>query len=240
VPGGAVLVGSDDPWAYDNERPRHEVHLDPFHIDVAPVTNGEYQAFVDDGGYADDRWWGEAGRRWRAETGATAPQFWRRDGAAWWRARFGHVEPVPADEPVQHVCWHEADAYARWAGKRLPTEAEWEAAALGADPSAANLGQRLLGPAPAGSHPGSESDVGCHQVLGDVWEWTATDFGPYPGFVAFPYDEYSKVFHGDRYKVLRGGSWATHPSACRTSFRNWDLPVRRQIFAGFRCASDAA
>jgi iron(II)-dependent oxidoreductase len=124
----------------------------------------------------------------------------------------------------------------------LPTEAEWERAAAGVepDPARANLGQRHLGPAPVGAYPGGVSDVGCHQMLGDVWEWTASDFQPYPGFVAFPYEEYSAVFHGDRYKVLRGGSWATHPTACRRTFRNWDFPIRRQIFAGFRCARDAA
>jgi iron(II)-dependent oxidoreductase len=242
VPAGTFAMGTDDPCAYDNERPRHEVDLPAFWIDVTPVTNAAFQEFVADGGYHDPRWWTEDGWGWRQEAGLDAPQFWRRDGAGWWRARFGNVEPVPADEPVQHVCWYEADAFARWAGKRLPTEAEWERAARGAvpDPSVANLGQQHLGPAPVGAYPRGVSDVGCHQVLGDVWEWTATDFTPYPGFVAFPYDEYSKVFHGDRYKVLRGGSWATHPTACRTSFRNWDLPVRRQIFAGFRCARDAA
>jgi iron(II)-dependent oxidoreductase len=255
VPGGEVPLGTDHPWAYDNERPRHVRRLAPFLIDVAPVRNGEYAAFVADGGYDDPRWWGAAGWAWRQETGAIAPLHWRRDGERWWRNRFGAIEPVPDDEPVQHVCWHEADAYARWAGKRLPTEAEWEAAAAvepatgqhrpwpwGDGPPAperANLGGTHLGPARLGAYPAGASAVGCHQMVGDVWEWTASDFLPHPGFVAFPYEEYSQVFHGDAYKVLRGGSWATHPSACRTSFRNWDLPIRRQIFAGFRCARDA-
>ncbi|MGQ0431296.1 MAG: ergothioneine biosynthesis protein EgtB [Microthrixaceae bacterium] len=242
VPPGVATIGTDHPWAYDNERPPHAVDLDAYWIDAAPVTNAQYRAFVDSGGYGDPRWWGALGWEWCQQAGAVAPQFWRRDGSDWLRSRFGTIEVVPDDEPVQHVCWHEADAYARWAGKRLPTEAEWECAALGAlaDPALANLGQRHLQPAPVGAYPEGVSDVGCHQMLGDVWEWTSTDFGPHPGFVAFPYDEYSAVFHGDRYKVLRGGSWATHPRAVRTSFRNWDLPIRRQIFAGFRCARDAA
>jgi iron(II)-dependent oxidoreductase len=240
VPAGTFAMGTDDPRAYDNERPQHDVHLPAYWVDAAPVTNGQYQQFVEAGGYDDERWWNVDGWAWRHEARLTAPQFWRRDGAAWARVRFGRVEPVPTDEPVQHVCWYEADAYARWAGKRLPTEAEWERAAAGCEPMTdrANLGQRHLGPAPVGAYPTGVSDAGCHQMLGDVWEWTATDFGPHPGFVAFPYHEYSAVFHGDRYKVLRGGSWATHAFASRTTFRNWDLPIRRQIFAGFRCARD--
>ena len=242
VRAGEARIGSSHPWSYDNERPRHTVELPAFWIDAGPVTNRQYQQFIDDGGYDDPRWWRAEGWAWREEAALAAPQFWRRDGADWLRARFGAIELVPADEPVQHVCWHEADAYARWAGKRLPTEHEWERAAEGAqpDPGRANIGQQHLRPASVGAYPHGVSDVGCHQMLGDVWEWTSTDFGPHPGFVAFPYDEYSSVFHGDAYKVLRGGSWATHPSACSTTFRNWDLPIRRQIFAGFRCARDAA
>lgn len=247
VAGGASPIGSDGPWGYDNERPLHMVDLAPYWIDTAPVSNGEYQAFIDAGGYDDERWWAPAGWDWRQSAKSTAPQFWRRDGASWVCARFGVIDVVRAHEPVQHVCWYEADAFARWSGKRLPTEAEWERAAAGTEPDPARtnlvhskLGQGQLGPAPVGSYPEGVSDVGCHQMLGDVWEWTATDFGPYPAFVAFPYDEYSAVFHGNAYKVLRGGSWATHPSACRRTFRNWDLPIRRQIFAGFRCARDAA
>jgi iron(II)-dependent oxidoreductase len=256
IPAGPFVMGtSRDPWAYDNERPAHEVDVAAFWMDVAPVTNGEYATFVAAGGYDDPRWWRPQGWAWRLEAGLEHPQFWLRDGHWWVRRRFGHIEPLPAAEPVQHVCWYEADAYARWAGKRLPTEAEWEKAAAW-DPGAgqsrrypwgderpdsrrANLDQRHFGPAPVGSYPGGASAYGCVQMIGDVWEWTASDFVAYPGFVVHPYREYSEVFYGPDYKVLRGGSWATHPTAVRTTFRNWDFPIRRQIFAGFRCARDA-
>lgn len=255
VPAGPFELGTDHPWALDNERPRHTVDLPPCWIDAAPVTNAQYQAFVEAGGYDEPRWWGAAGWTWRLDSGALSPQFWQRSGGEWFRWRFGRLEPLADDEPVQHVCWHEADAYARWAGRRLPTEAEWEKAAAfdpatgttrpwpwgDEDPSErhANLGQRHLGPAPVGAYPDGASAVGCHQMVGDVWEWTASDFGPYPGFEAYPYPEYSEVFFSDAHKVLRGSSWATDPSVGRTTFRNWDLPIRRQIFAGFRTARDA-
>lgn len=255
VPGGRVVLGTDlDPWAYDNERPAHEVDVAPFLLDVTPVTNEAYLAFLDDGGYDDPRWWAPTGWSWRQEAGLVAPQFWARDGHGWSVLRFGEHLPLAPLEPVQHVCWYEADAYARWAGRRLPTEAEWECAAAWdpaagrarrypwgdepPDPTRANLGQRHRGPATVGAYPAGVSATGCHQLVGDVWEWTASDFRPYPGFAAFPYQEYSEVFWGTEYKVLRGGSWAADPVAVRNTFRNWDLPVRRQIFAGFRCAAD--
>ncbi|MFF0473604.1 ergothioneine biosynthesis protein EgtB [Streptomyces sp. NPDC004284] len=256
VPGGPFTMGtSDEPWALDNERPAHHRVVPAFHIDTTPVTNGAYLAFIADGGYTDRRWWRPEGWAQIREHGIGAPLFWRKDGGQWLRRRFGVTEPVPEEEPVLHVSWYEADAYARWAGRRLPTEAEWEKAARhdpasgrsrrypwgDADPGPehANLGQRHLRPAPAGSYPAGASPLGVRQLIGDVWEWTASDFLPYPGFTAFPYKEYSEVFFGPEHKVLRGGSFAVDPVACRGTFRNWDLPVRRQIFSGFRTARSA-
>ncbi len=258
VPAGPFTMGAADTeaWAYDNERPAHVVDLPAYWIDTAPVTNAAYAQFIGEGGYADRRWWSDDGWAWRRDTDAVAPLHWLRDegGRGWLRDRFGHVEALPPDEPVVHVCWHEAQAFATWAGKRLPTEAEWEKAAAfdpatgrsrrypwgDADPSGAhaNLGQRRWRPAPAGAYPGGVSALGCHQMIGDVWEWTSSDFTAYDGFRVFPYAEYSAVFFGSDYKVLRGGSWATSPQAIRNSFRNWDYPIRRQIFSGFRCARD--
>jgi gamma-glutamyl hercynylcysteine S-oxide synthase len=255
VPGGPFLMGtSDDPWAYDNERPGHLVDVPSYYIDTTPVGNAAYAAFIEAGGYQDPRWWQPKGWEWRSSSGKEAPAFWFREGGQWMRRRLGRVEPVPMNEPVQHVCWYEADAYARWAGRRLPTEAEWEKAASW-DPVAghkrrlpwgdsgeadrhANLGQRRLHPSPLGSHPDGASAYGVRQLVGDVWEWTSTSFHGYPGFRSFPYKEYSEVFFGDDYKVLKGGSWATHPLSGRPTFRNWDYPIRRQIFSGFRCARD--
>ncbi|HET7414507.1 MAG TPA: ergothioneine biosynthesis protein EgtB [Arthrobacter sp.] len=256
VPAGSFTMGTSlEPWSMDNERPAHEVSLPNYFIDTFPVTNAQFAAFIDDGGYRNSRWWTTTGWRHRAEAGLQAPKYWERDGDRWLRTRFGVVEPVPDDEPVQHVCWYEADAYARWAGRRLPTEAEWEKAARfepnthhcrrypwgDGDPDSrhANLGGAALRPSPAGSYPEGASALGVHQMLGDVWEWVSSDFRGYPGFQAFPYEEYSAVFFGPDYKVLRGGSWAADPVACRGTFRNWDYPIRRQIFSGFRTARNA-
>jgi iron(II)-dependent oxidoreductase len=189
IAGGEYEIGAADRgFAYDNERPRHTVELDSFEIDRAPVTNGAYIAYME-------------------ERGAEPPLYWERDaGGDWVSTAMGRKARIDHDRPVIHVSWQEADAFARWAGRRLPGEHEWEAA-----------------------RPELEG-------VGQVWEWTASDFLAYPGFAAFPYREYSEVFFGDTYKVLRGGSWATAREVMRPSFRNWDLPQRRQIFAGFRCA----
>lgn len=257
VPAGPFTMGtSSEPWALDNERPAHTVDVPAFVIDTVPVTNGRYAEFIEAGGYRDQRWWSPEGWRHVREAGLEAPQFWQRDGDQFWRRRFGVLEPVGPDEPVVHVCFHEAQAYAAWAGKRLPTETEWEKAARwdpasgrsrrypwGDDdprPEHANLGQRHLGPAPVGAYPAGASPLGVHQLIGDVWEWTSSGWYPYPGFEMFPYPEYSQVFFGGDYRVLRGGSFGTAPAAVRATFRNWDHPIRRQIFSGFRCARDAS
>jgi iron(II)-dependent oxidoreductase len=190
IAGGEYEIGaSPRGFAYDNERPRHTVELASFEIDRTPVDNGTYIRFME-------------------ETGAEPPLYWEREGdGGWVLTRMGGRDPIDPTHPVLHVSWHETDAFARWAGKRLPSEWEWEAA-----------------------YPQLES-------VGQAWEWTSSDFLAYPGFEAFPYPEYSQVFFGDEYKVLRGGSWATCRDVMRPSFRNWDLPERRQIFAGIRLAS---
>jgi gamma-glutamyl hercynylcysteine S-oxide synthase len=213
VPGGSFTLGAVDPWAYDNERPAHPVDLPAFRIDRALVTNAEYTVFVDAGGYRDRDAWSDEGWAWRETEDAGAPLYWERDGGRPLRRRFDVVEALPPREPVQHVSFHEAEAYARWAGKRLPTEAEWEKAVK-------TVAGQL------------------EHVRGAVWQWTASSFDGYPGFRAFPYAEYSELFFGDEYRVLRGGSWFTDPLVARPTFRNWDLPQRRQIFSGLRCARD--
>lgn len=212
-------------FAYDNERPRHRVELTGYAIDRAPVTNGEYAEFVADGGYTRRELWTDAGWRWREAERAERPLYWTDDGR---ERRFDRVETVDAHRPVMHVCCFEAEAYARWAGGRLPTEREWEHAAVALDGGRrGNLDQLDFGPGPAGP------------FVGDCWEWTASTFTGYPGFRAFPYPEYSEVFFDSGYRVLRGASWATRPSVARETFRNWDHPQRRQIFSGFRCAYDS-
>jgi gamma-glutamyl hercynylcysteine S-oxide synthase len=257
VPGGPFTMGtSTDPWALDNERPAHTVQVPGFFLDTTPVSCGQYLEFIAGGGYRDPRWWTPPGWEYISKARLAAPLYWQRGGAGQWLRRvFGRLEPVSPGEPVLHVSWYEADAYARWAGRRLPTEAEWEKAArfdpatgltrrypwgdAEPEPGLANLGQRFLRPAPAGSYPDGAAPSGARQLIGDVWEWTSSDFLPYPGFSAWPYREYSEVFFGPEYKVLRGGSFAVSPVACRGTFRNWDYPIRRQIFAGFRTARDA-
>ncbi|HET9678033.1 MAG TPA: SUMF1/EgtB/PvdO family nonheme iron enzyme [Solirubrobacterales bacterium] len=191
IEGGEYEVGAQARgFAYDNERPRHSVELCSFEIDRTPVGNGAYVSYME-------------------ATGAEPPLYWERGGDGWVDTSHGGRSPIDPAAPVIHLSWHQADGFARWAGKRLPTEFEWEAAR-----------ERLDG-------------------IGHGWEWTSSDFLAYPGFEAFPYREYSEVFFGDEYKVLRGSSWATHPRVARPTFRNWDLPQRNQIFAGLRCAGDA-
>ena len=253
VDGGRVTVGAEaHGFAYDNERPRHEVELAPFAIDRTPVTAGAYAEWMAAGGYDRREWWSDEGWSWRREEDVVRPRYWTEDGGV---RSFERTDPLDPESPVSGVSWYEADAFARAHGRRLPSEAEWEVAASwdpatgharrhpwGEEPPSpdhANLDQLAFGPARVGAHPAGAAASGALGMEGDVWEWTASPFLAYPGFRAFPYPEYSEVFFGPTYRVLRGGSWATRPRVVRASFRNWDLPQRRQIFAGFRCAEDA-
>jgi iron(II)-dependent oxidoreductase len=255
VDGGPFVLGVDAvtaPFSLDNERPAHTVDVAPFWIGRVPVSNRQWREFIADGGYDRRDLWSGRGWEHRTEAGLERPKFWTTDGT---RRRFGIEEDVPPDEPVQHICFFEAEAFAKWAGARLPTETEWEKACAW-DPATrtrrawpwgdqaptadrANIGGTALRPAPLGAYPAGASAYGAEQMIGDVWEWTSSDFVPWPGFVPMIYRQYSEPFFGGDYKVLRGGSWAVAPAAIRPSFRNWDHPIRRQIFTGLRLAWDA-
>ena len=254
VAGGVFLLGAspDEPFVFDNEKWAHPVVLQPFRIARAPVTQAEFVAFVEDGGYGRRELWDAAGWEWRERQAAEHPVYWRRDRDGWHRRHFDRWLALEPHLPVIHVNWYEADAYCRWAGRRLPTEAEWEAAASspaaggrkrhfpwGEDaptPDCANLDGSALGCRPVAAHGAGDSAGGCRQLIGNVWEWTADDFLPYPGFVPDPYREYSMPWFGD-YKVLRGGCWATRGRLLRNTWRNFYRPDRRDVLAGFRtCA----
>ena len=248
VPAGSCEIGAPDRrFAYDNERPLHRVELAAFRIGRTPITNATFLSFVEGGGYERRPWWSDEAWAWKEEYDITHPQGWDHGSTGWRRWTMDGWQPLDPDEPVVHVSWFEADALARAHGARLPTEFEWEKAATWDQETGeartevclGNLDQGLLGPAPAGAYPDGASPCGALGMLGDVWEWTASDFRGYDGFVAHPYREYSEVFFGEEYKVLRGGSWATRARVATPTFRNWDLPQRRQIFAGVRLAWDA-
>jgi iron(II)-dependent oxidoreductase len=257
IPGGSFFFGTDDTSAaYDNERPRHRVEVATFAIDRFPVTNRRFARFVEAGGYQTPEYWSPEGWDWRRGQDIEAPQGWvRQIGGDWLVRRLGHVVELDPAEPVQHVSFHEAEAFALFEGGRLPSEEEWEKAASwgpGATaprtypwgsarpgPELANLGQQSWGPAPVGSYPSGASAYGVEQLLGEVYEWTSSPFVGYPGFSSFPYPEYSEVFFGDpEFRVLRGASWATSADVARNTFRNWDYRIRRQIFSGIRLAWD--
>jgi gamma-glutamyl hercynylcysteine S-oxide synthase len=254
VPAGECTLGATaEGFAYDNERPRHRTDVRDYLIGRTPITNGSFLTFVEGGGYQRREWWSDESWAWKEQYDITRPGAWTADHTGEWR--LGRLEPLDPDRPVIHVSWFEADAFARANAARLPTEAEWEKAATwdqerqaartfpwgeaATEPGVhANVDHVADGPQPVGNHPAGASPYGCLGMVGDVWEWTASGFGGYPGFAAHPYKEYSEVFFGDRYKVLRGGSWATRARVATPTFRNWDLPQRRQIFAGFRIARD--
>ncbi|OGP84369.1 MAG: hypothetical protein A2Y95_08880 [Deltaproteobacteria bacterium RBG_13_65_10] len=255
VPGGTFTLGAPNEGSercYDNERSAHPVELPDFRIELVPVTNRRFLQFIEAGGYETPALWSEEGRAWLGATKVRAPQGWERREGAWIRRGFCAIAPVVPEEPVIGVCAHEADAFARFEGRRLPSEAQWERAATwdaapgrkrlyawgneDPDPARANHDGANEGPTPVGNHPAGASALGCHDLHGNVWEWTASLFAPYPGFKPFAYEGYSSPYFDGRHRVLRGGSWATSPEVLRATFRNWYLPHVREIFAGFRCA----
>ena len=237
VPAGPFAMGAGEHrFSYDNERPRHMVDLPGFRIGRTAITNATFLHFVEGGGYQRREWWSDEAWAWKEEYDITHPEGWAAGPDGWRQWRIDGEAPLHPDEPVVHISWFEADAFARAHGARLPTEAEWEKAATWTQERRfsriPNLDQTGLGPHPVGDGPAGVP-LG---MLGDTWEWTATEFDGYPGFVAHPYREYSEVFFRRGYRVLRGGSWATRRRVANPTFRNWDLPQRRQIFSGVRLA----
>jgi iron(II)-dependent oxidoreductase len=254
IPGGVFTMGSDDRRGYDNEKNAHPVQVAPFAMDRTPVSARQWLHFMDDGGYERAELWTEDGWAWRQREGAERPEYWQRADAAMGYGYCGPrgVRAIHPGEPVSSISWYEADAYARWAGKRLPTEAEWEYAArfdpetggsrrypwgdAPPTPERASFGLDAWAPAPVGSKPAGASALGLLDMAGGVWEWTATPFLPYPGFRPYPYDGYSRDHMDGRHFACRGGSWATAEPILRCSFRNWYVPRYRQGFLGLRCA----
>ena len=250
IPAGEFIMGNDEVYAQDNERPAHKVHLETYWIDRYPVTCQKYQEFILAEGYQNRNYWSEAGWQWLQANPVSRPLYWSN-------------YPEWQNHPVCGVNYYEAQAYAKFAGKRLPTEAEWEKAAIQSFPADARQSLRvtagqsndkapyhvsqeynhdnLIGhTCPVDAYPHNQSIYGCYEMLGNVWEWTSSWFDGYPGFTSYLYDGYSQVYFDNQHRVLRGGSWATRPWALRTSFRNWYHPDVRQILAGFRCAADSA
>jgi len=253
IPGGTYLVGAsrNSGFHFDNEKWAHPVQLRPFRIARAAVTNRQFLEFVREGGYRRREWWSDEGWRWKEAAQAAAPRYWAEKDGAWLERRFDKWLKLEDELPVMHVNWHEANAYCRYARRRLPGEAEWEVAASfsgdgarrrypwgegASDGTPANLGGN--GRAPVGAFAGGDSFGGCRQMLGNVWEWTSSTFGPYAGFACDPYREYSEPWFGT-HKVLRGGSFTTPARLVSNTWRNFYTPDRGDVFAGLRtCALD--
>src|SRR5512135_193058 len=282
-----IGADKNDPFVFDNEKWAHEVEIEPFRIARAPVTNGEFLEFVEAGGYRDEKHWSADGWRWLQTGGSPQleksfvkffnknihepvelaafterldhPVYWRPlDNGRWEQRVYDKYVLLNEDKPVVHISWYEAQAYCNWAGRRLPTEAEWETAASGEpasggtslgfrrrrfpwgddapDGTRANLDWRAGGVVEVDAHGAGDSAFGCRQMIGNLWEWTADTFQAYPGFTVDPYKEYSKPWFGT-HKVLRGGCWATFSLLIHNRWRNFYTPDRRDVWAGFRtCA----
>ena len=254
VSGGTFMLGAsrDEPFVFDNEKWAHPVTLEPFRISSTPVTNAQFQAFVDEGGYTRREFWSARGWDWRRRAGIDRPLFWVRDGRQWYEQLFDEPVPLRPWHPIACVSWWEAEAWCKWARRRLPTEAEWEMAAsfdpatggkrrfpwgeTAPTPERANLDYLAGGTVDVRALADGDSALGCRQMIGNVWEWVSSTFEPYPGFICDPYKEYSQPYFGTK-KVLKGGCWATRGRLIRNTWRNFYMRHRRNIFAGFRtCA----
>jgi ergothioneine biosynthesis protein EgtB len=243
VSAGTYMIGSrpEDGFIFDNEKWAHAVNMPAFRIASAPVTQSEFSAFVRDDGYTRREFWSDESWRWREREGIVHPTYWRQDSnGGWQRRHFDQWFPIEPLHPVANISWFEAEAYCRWARRRLPTEFEWEAAANGIQPGVlANLDWKESGCCDVENHPAADSAFGCRQMIGNVWEWTASDFLPYPGFSADSYKEYSEPWFGT-HKTLKGGAWSTRSRLIKPSYRNFYTPDRRDIWAGFRtCALES-
>ena len=256
VPGGEHTLGADETvgFRFDNEKPTETRAFESFTIDIAPVTNSAFMRFVEAGGYEDPAYWSSHGWAWRDAQALTAPRYWRRVEAGWQIRIFDRWQGMPFHAPVCHVSQHEAQAYCRWVGRRLPTELEWEVAASrqlegktlaptktlypwGNQPdgaSMANIDGYRVGCVDVAAYPAGDSALGCRQMLGNIWEWTSSRFRPYPGFSPDLYAEYSEPWFADGRIVLRGGSWATRGRYLNNHTRNFFPSERNDIIAGFR------
>lgn len=261
IPGGIYELGFDifkwkNQFAYDVEMPQHKVYLNDYMIDNTPVTNADYIKFIEDGGYKSYKFWLDEGWQWVNNNGIEAPLYWERDDkGSWFKCDFKgkrFIENFP-DEPVTNISFFEADAYARWAGKRLPTEAEWEKAACwdedkgvkrlypwgDEDPTDFNcnlLESRIWSPADVFTYEMGKSYYGCYGMIGDTWEWTGSEFTAYPGFKS-GFAEYNDKWFSNQ-KVLRGGSFGTPKNSTRNTYRNFFKAHERWLISGFRCAKD--
>jgi len=252
IPAGVVTLGAEPdaiPFGWDNEFGEERVHVDAFEIDTHSVTNRDFLAFVDAGGYHARDLWSDAGWAWREAEGVEHPTFWIRDGARWlWRGMFENI-PLPDGWPA-YVSYEEAAAFARWRGRRLPTEAEYHRASFGtpsgderkfpwgdapADSTRGNFDFHSWEPVPAGSRPAGASAWGVHDLVGNGWEWTSTIFAPFAGFQPMAsYPEYSAEFFDGQHFVMKGASTATAAELVRRSFRNWFRPNYPYVYAKFR------
>ncbi len=261
IPGGTFMLGAkpEDPFVFDNEKWAHPVEVAPYQIARAPVTNAQFQGFVEDRGYQRRELWSTQGWIWRSKRGVEAPIYWLKGQAGWLRRNYDTCVDLEPNHPVSHVSWYEAEAYCNWAGRRLPTEVEWDLAASGEptsdgkintatkrsypwgeqtnDGNYANLDSTFMGCVDVGAFPESDSAFGCRQMIGNVWEWTADPFYPLPGFIVdYPYREYSAPWFGYP-KVLKGGAWATRTRLATNKYRNFFQPARNDVISGFRtCA----